>query len=54
MYKYKHIGEAPTLLIEHHKEIEPGGVVEVESPLNSAFFIPVEDEKKQKKEAASN
>ena len=43
--KYRYIGEEPRLLIEFHKEVAPGDVVEVDAPINSALFVPVEDAK---------
>lgn len=53
MYKYKYAGELPAHLIEFHKEVHPGDVVEVPAPINSAIFVPVEADKKKAKEAAS-
>ena len=45
--KYKYNGKEPTLLIELHKELQPGDVVESDIPLDSVFLIPVEEKKKK-------
>lgn len=47
--KYKYTGQEPKILIEIHKEVQPGDVVESEIPLDNVFLVPV-DEKKNKKE----
>ncbi|WP_407310518.1 hypothetical protein [Desulfosporosinus sp. SB140] len=45
--KYKYTGNEPTLLIELHKELQQGDVIESDMPLDSVFLILVEEKKKK-------
>lgn len=46
--KYKYIGVDPVLVIEHNIEVKQDDVIEVETPLNSVFFVLVEEDSKKK------
>jgi hypothetical protein len=50
LLKYKYTGEQPVLLIEFHKEVRPGDVVDVDGEINNVFFVPLTDDKKKEKD----
>lgn len=53
-YKYEYQGDAPQVLIEHHKEVQKkGDIVELDEPIEHALFILIpEVPKKKAKEGA--
>ncbi|MCZ8512404.1 hypothetical protein O9H85_08150 [Paenibacillus filicis] len=45
--KYKYTGEYPVILPIQNIEIEPEGIIEVDEPINNAFFVLIEEKKKK-------
>lgn len=45
--KYKYIGTSPVLLIEYHKELQPGVVYDIDGVVDNPLLVPVEKDNKK-------